>query len=391
MIREIRNKFNKEFSESKYNSFLNDVWSKTNGEADFRICETPLFIDRSLNRKLLQASEAIISRINSIEFKAYAANAIPPGLIVPGENAHPKFFQIDFAITKIEDEYSPQLIELQGFPSLYAFQAYLDIKLREHFEIPEDFSPFYSGLNFNSYIDMFKSSLLGTSDPATTFLLELAPQEQKTRIDFILTKEYTGVDSICITQVYQRGKELFVKRNGSESKIERIYNRVIFDELAAKKIKLNFDIHDELQVEWIGHPNWFFKLSKHTIPFLKNEFVPETFLLSELAQLPPDLHNFVLKPLYSFAGSGVKIDVTESDLEKITDKGNYILMKKINYASLIETRDEPAKAEVRLMFIWDDKPMLVNSLLRTSKGKMMGVDFNKNKTWVGASTAFHQL
>jgi hypothetical protein len=99
--------------------------------------------------------------------------------------------------------------------------------------------------------------------------------------------------------------------------------------------------------------------------------------------------------LYSFAGEGVEVDVTKEMLDKITSSSNlpagqdYILQKKIEYAPLVETPDGFAKAEIRMMFIWNDKPLLVNNLVRMSKGKMMGVAFNKDKTWVGSSLAYH--
>ena len=111
--------------------------------------------------------------------------------------------------------------------------------------------------------------------------------------------------------------------------------------------------------------------------------------MNELDKYPKDLNRFVLKPLFSFAGLGVEVDVTKDILDKVVDKSNYILQEKVEYAPLIETPDEYAKVEIRLMFLWDDKPILTTNLIRTSKGKMMGVDFNKNKTWVGSNIAYH--
>jgi hypothetical protein len=198
-----------------------------------------------------------------------------------------------------------------------------------------------------------------------------------------------GVKSACVTEILKRGNKLYYQNNGIAIPIERIYNRVIFDELLRKKPPMNFSFTDDLDVTWIGHPNWYFKISKHTLPFLKSEYVPETFFLSNLTEYPSDLMNFVLKPLYSFAGSGVEVDVTIETLDSIKQKEHYILQRKITYAPAIETPDGFSKAEIRMMFVWNEKPMLVNNLVRLSKGKMIGVDFNKDKTWVGSSLAYH--
>jgi len=197
------------------------------------------------------------------------------------------------------------------------------------------------------------------------------------------------VKSLCVTDVYKKGTKLFYKDKGTEILIERIYNRVIFDELLKKDLTLNFNFTDELDVQWIGHPNWFYKISKHSLPRIISEYNPKCFYLSDLTEYPKDLENYVLKPLFSFAGSGVIIDITKDDLENIKEKANFILQKKVDYIPLIQTPDGMAKAEIRMMYIWNEKPLLVNNLLRSSKGKMMGVDFNKNQTWIGSNTIFH--
>jgi hypothetical protein len=210
-------------------------------------------------------------------------------------------------------------------------------------------------------------------------------------VDFAATEKLLGIKEVCISDVIKHGKVLYYKKNGIEIPIERIYNRVIFDELSRTKVKFNFDLKEELYVTWIPHPNWFYKMSKYSLSVLKGEFVPNCFYLRDLTSYPDDLENFVLKPLFSFAGLGVKIDVTKEMLDKIKDPENYILQEKIEYAPLIETPEEMAKAEIRMMFIYDKEPILVNNLVRQSKGKMLGVDYNKNKTWVGGSTALHKV
>jgi len=391
MIKEIREKFNREFTEEKYNNFLNDVWQITNGEVDFRINETPLFLSKEFTQQLIEASESIASQLQTVEFKNASINAVPEKYNIPNEDKHPLFLQVDFAVSQNEiGKFIPQLIELQGFPSLYAFQAFLANKIREHFHIDDSLDNYFNYYNDEKYLEFFGKAVLNDKEIENVILLEINPDKQKTRIDFYLTKKYLGIETVCISKIIQRGNKLFYKKDNIEVPIERIYNRVIFDELENKKVEYNFNFKDDLQVEWAGHPNWFFKISKFSLPIIKSEFSPECFFLNELNEYPDDLENYVLKPLYSFAGSGVIVDVTKEKLESITDKQNYILQKKVIYAPLIKTPDEFAKAEIRMMFLWIDKPILVNNLLRVSKGKMMGVDFNKNKTWIGANIAFHE-
>ncbi len=334
----------------------------------------------------------LLNKFKQKNLKKNPNNAIPKGLNVPNEDEHPLFLQIDFAITKDENYHCfPKLIELQGFPSLYGFQYFISKKIKEHFDIPNDFTPYFSGLTSNSYSKKFKEAILKDKNPENVVLLEIHPERQKTRIDFAATEELTGIKTVCLTKIKKKNKQLFYEQDGKDIRIERIYNRVIFDELNRTGTKYNFDLTDELDVEWAGHPNWFFKISKHSLPSLKGKYVPRCYFLNEIDAYPPDLHNYVLKPLYSFAGMGVEVDLTKEKLDKIKNRENYILQHKIEYAPVIETPDDFSKVEIRMMFIWDKKPMLVNNLVRMSKGKMMGVDYNKNKTWVGSNSAFHRV
>ncbi|MFI5144373.1 MAG: hypothetical protein ACHQJ4_02140 [Ignavibacteria bacterium] len=362
-------------------------------KVDFRIAETPIFLPNELVNELQIAGDLILKYIQSDDFKHYSKTAIPKGFEVPNEDEHTKVLAIDFAICADDSgKPIPQLIELQGFPSLYFYQELLNMKFREHFDIPAGYTNFFNGFDHSSYIKALRNLIVGECDPENVILLEIGPEKQKTKIDFSCTEKWIGVKSVCISKVSKEGNKLYYTEKGKQIPIHRIYNRVIFDELNKRSdLKLNFSFTDELDVEWTPHPNWFFKISKHTLPRLKNKFVPETNFLNELDTVPDDLQNYVLKPLYSFAGSGVKYDVTKKDIESIKDKHNYILQRKIEYAPLIETPDLPAKAEVRLLYIWDDKPILVNNIVRLSKGKMMGVDFNKDKTWVGSSIGYYQV
>ena len=390
MIKEFREQFNKGFSIEVYKKFLNSVWSITNDQADFRLCETPFFIDDSLNTELKNACTEIIDQLKNEKFKEYSKGGIPDQFNVNGEDEHPIFLQLDFGICKDENgKFVPKLIELQGFPSLYAFQAFLDQQIRAHFKIDSNLKTFFNDFSMSSYIDLFKKTVLGNSDPKNVILLELDPHNQKTKIDFYLTQKYLGIELVCVKNIIQQGKNLFYKKNNEEIKIERIYNRVIFDELEKKNIKIPFDYKSDLDVYWVGHPNWFFKISKHTLPFLKGNSVPECHFLSDVEIDKIDLSRFVLKPLYSFAGAGVLVDIAEDDVADIKDKHNYLLQEKVEYAPVIDTPTGFSKVEVRMMYIWNDEPILVNNLVRTSKGKMIGVDYNKDKDWIGASIGYH--
>jgi len=319
-------------------------------------------------------------------------DAVPPHLNIPGENDYPEFFVFDFANCGNETtrEFYPKLIELQGFPTLYGYQYFFEQKLKQHFDIPENFTPYFNNITPEKYVSLLKDVIVADADPANVILLEIEPEKQKTRIDFAATEKLIGVSEVCISDLIKRGKNLFYKKNSKEIPVERIYNRVIFDELSRTEKNFNFDLQEELNVTWVPHPNWFYKISKYSLPVLKGEYVPKCFYPRDLSSYPADLENYVLKPLFSFAGLGVKIDVTKKMLDEIKDPENYILQEKVEYTPLIETPDEFAKVEIRMMFFWKDKPILVNNLVRQSKGKMMGVDFNKNKTWVGGSTALHK-
>ena len=392
MIPEIRKKFNAEFSEKVYQEFLEDLNSGLKYPADFRVCETPLFLSRELTSELVKASDDVILQLQQKDFLEQSENAIPSHLKAPNDFEHPPFLQLDFAITKNGEKFLPKLIELQAFPSLYGYQTYLNEVLRKHFDIPVGFHNYFSGLNKVSYRSLLTKLIVSNHDPENVILLEIEPEKQKTRIDFAATEQLTGITTVCLSNIKKRSRKLFYVKDGRSIEIKRIYNRVILDELERKKINFDFNFKDEIDAEWAGHPNWFFKISKFSLPMLKGNYVPECYFLNEIEKYPDNLNDFVLKPLFSFAGLGVDINITKEKLDAIKNRSNYILQQKVEYAPLIDTPDGFSKVEIRMMFLWenkDQKPMLVNNLIRTSKGQMMGVDFNKNKTWIGSSIAYH--
>lgn len=396
MIPELRKKYNAEFTYEKYKKFLEALDKEFDTEIEFRISETPVFITPEFKNELIKAADDILNFLQSDKFKGISKNAIPPGLEVPNESEHTDVLAIDFAVGLDKNgNYIPQLIELQGFPSLYCYQEVLNQKFKEYFNIPENYAHYFNGLNHETYIKKLKEVLIGDSNPENVILLEIEPEKQKTYIDFLATERMLGISPVCLTKIQKEGKKLFYEKNGKKISIERIYNRVIYDELKGRKdIKYNFKFTEDLDVKWVTHPNWFFKISKYLLPFIDSKYVPKSYFVNELKEIPSDLENYVLKPLYSFAGAGVKFDVTKEDITSIpqNEKHNYVLQRKIVFSPCVETLDEPAKAEIRLLAVWSQsgKPELMINLVRMGKGKMMGVDFNKNKTWVGSSIGYFQ-
>lgn len=385
----IRRAYNQAFTAEKYAELHRYMERKLGHAVDFRLCETPLFLTEEVTRDVVRAGWEIARIVTSPEYVAGADRAIPAGLAVPNETEHTTFLQVDFALVRDEQgRLVPRLIELQGFPSLYAFQWLLEWAFRDTFEISEELSPYFEGLDEKSYLDVLREVIVGPCDPETVVLLEIEPEKQKTRADFTCTERLLGVPAVDLREVKVRGGKLSYVREGRELPIQRIYNRVIFDELHRKGLPDDL-FRRELDVEWVGHPNWYFKISKWSLPFLDSVYAPPAKFLSDVGKLPDDLGNYVLKPLYSFAGLGVEVAPTAERLRGIKDPENFILQRKVEYAGCVETPDLPAKAEIRMMFAWTDRLRLINNLVRMSKGAMMGVDFNKDKTWIGASLGYH--
>jgi hypothetical protein len=371
MIPELRRQFNERYRPERYQRFLEMLDQGSGTHVKFRNCETPIFIPRPLLEQMEVAGRELILKLMSPEYLKRSDQTIPPEYRVPNEDARPLFIQVDFGLT---ESLEPKLVEIQAFPSLYAYQPFLQRTYRDAYDLESALDP--------SFEDEFRRAVVGHHDPQNVVLLEIEPQAQKTLPDFLLTEKMLGIKTVCITKVEKRGNRLF--HHGVP--IERIYNRVIVDELQRKKIALPFDYRDDLQVEWAGHPNWYFRISKFSLPFLKHASVPRTHFLSE--GVPQDLENWVLKPLYSFAGLGVVIGPTPEDIARVTNPDEYILQERVNFASLIETPHGPTKAEIRMMYLWVDRLHSVTTIIRMGRGKMMGVDHNRDLEWVGASSAF---
>lgn len=395
MQEEFRQKFNKNFTKEKYLAFIDQIKALHPGALDFRLAETPVFISAAFTQKLLEAGEDIIDIIIDPRFKKNTVNAIPKNLVVANENEHAHFLALDFGVCENEDgELEPQLVEMQGFPSLFAFQVFLNDIVQEYASIPSTHSSYLNGYTKETTLLLLKEIIVGDTDPKNVILLDIFPDKQKTRLDFYCTEDVLGIKAVCLTALIPQGDKLFYEHNGERIEIKKIFNRLVFDDLHQLKDKKNvIDITHPWSVEWISHPNWFYRISKYTLPFIRNQYVPKTYFLHEITELPADLENYVLKPLFSYAGMGVIIDVTKEDIAKVSDPGNWILQRKVKYATAIETPDRNAKAEIRLFYFWKDgwdRPIAVHNLTRLSKGKMIGTRYNENETWVGGSIAFFE-
>ena len=396
MLPDQRNSFNQNFSEHKYEQLLSELNKDFVGAVDFRVAESPVFIDAHCNKQMLDTCDYMIDTITHSDFQALTDASIPANKNVPQQTAHPHFLAFDFGICMNEkNEIVPQLIEMQGFPSLFGYQVLLDDAMRSSYEIPAPFSAYYSGLNKTSYLQKLHSVIVGNHDPKHVVLLEIKPHTQKTRIDFYATAAFTGVTIVCITEIIQEGDTLFYKNSdGEKIDIKRIYNRIIFDELDQMPSEIREAgriLFENLNVEWAGHPNWFYRISKYTMPLLQHPNIPTSYYVNELVSIPEDLENYVLKPLFSFAGAGVIIDVTNNDIERLADPANWMLQKKVTYAPVIQTPTTPAKVEIRILYLWEEgaaRPFPAINIARLSKGKMIGVRYNQNETWVGGSIAY---
>lgn len=390
MIPKYRKQFNQEFSQEKYDQIKAILRQKSGVEPAFRISESPMFLTKEFKSKLLDASDSIIDQIKSLP-EEILQKAVPGNCRVPNDTDQPHFFTIDFGICKNENgEIVPQLIELQAFPSLYAFQEIFEDTFCDVYPFLSEIRNEMPHEQSRNYL---KELIVGKEKPEHVILLEISPERQKTVIDFLLTEKLLGIKTVCLTRVKKEGKKLFYENDGKLTEIRRIYNRVIFDELnRIPDLKTEFDFREEVDVTWVTHPNWFFKISKFLLPLLDHPFVPKSYFLHEFPD-SENLGNFVLKPLFSFAGSGVNLHPTKQITEAIEDQENYILQRKVTYEPIFEDiNGEFSKAEIRLLYIWrenDERPILLQNLGRMTKANMVNVDFNKKDAiWIGSSNAF---
>ncbi|MFZ0480065.1 MAG: hypothetical protein WAL71_13025 [Terriglobales bacterium] len=391
MISSYRESFNANFTQEKYERLRREITARCGMEVPFPMCETPCFFPRELVERMGEDGKALIRQlVDNPEYRTISDASIPERFRVPNEAPHPMFIQIDFGLVRdAAGNLQPKLVELQAFPSLYAYQPVLAQAYMDVFELDSKLRYYLDGLDAASYKQLLNNAIVAGHDPAHVVLMEIHPEEQKTRPDFLLTEKMLGIRTVCITKIRKHGRQLFYEENGKQVPIERIYNRTIVDELERKGIELPFDFRDDLNVEWAGHPNWYFRISKYSIPYLKHPSVPRTWFLDQLPEIPADLENSVLKPLYSFAGLGVVIAPSRKDIDAIPSArlGDYILQERMNFTPVIETPHGMTKVELRIMYVWLDELRPVLVIVRMGRGQMMGVDQNKGMAWVGSSAA----
>jgi hypothetical protein len=402
MIASLREPFNASFTPEKYQEFLRRIDDACGTHVSFRLSETPCFFPKALLDRMAEDGKELIRQlVESPEYRGRSEESIPAEFRVANEPAHPMFVQVDFGLVRdAGGELRPKLVELQAFPSLYAYQVtmaqtYIDVYGLEkrasgsglRASEPQKLNYFLSGLNEKTYRELLRAAIVGTHDPENVILMEIHPQEQKTLPDFLRTEKMLGVRTVDIEAIRKHGSQLYYERNGGRVPIRRIYNRAIVDELQRKRVQLGFDWRDDLAVEWAGHPNWYFRISKFSIPYLRHESVPKTWFLDRLERVPDDLQNYALKPLYSFAGLGVVIAPKKEDIDAIPaeKRGEYILQERLHFEPIIETPFGRTKAEVRVMYVWLEKLQAVMTIIRMGRGLMMGVDHNRDMEWVGAS------
>jgi hypothetical protein len=401
VVPHLRAAFNDSWTEAKYRDLVRSLELRTGATLEFPISETPCFLPGALIDslaatgielvdQLLGSSEAMAAAESAVPERYRPSTALGTGPSSPvGSERRPTFLQVDFGLVRDADgSIQPKLVELQAFASLYGFQLAMADAYREAFALPVSLDPFLGGLDHHSYRALIGKVIAGDHDPHEVVLMEIAPQQQKTWPDFVITEQWWGVRAVDTSDVRREGRRLYYRRDGKATQIKRIYNRVIPDELERKKIQLPFGYGDDLEVEWAGHPAWYFRISKFSIPWLSHPSVPETHFLDGLESLPVDRDRYLLKPLFSFAGGGIIFAPTDAQIAAIPhdERKNYILQERINFTPVIDTPEGPTQVEIRIMYVDDGtrlRPVL--PLLRMGRGKMMGVDHNKGLRWVGAS------
>ena len=393
MVPALREEFNRNFAPDKYRQLLQHLDRACGTHIGFRVSETPCFVPKALLDQMAQyGRELVLQLMDNPEYRRASDASVPPQYNVPNESPRPMFVQVDFGVVRNPaGELEPKLVELQAFPSLYGYQAEAAHQYVKTYDLPHELGVYLSGFNRDSYWMLMRQLIVAGHDPENVILMEIDPQHQKTLPDFLVTQRELGIAIVDILSLRKRGSKLFYAKDGREVEVQRIYNRCIVDELERKGVTLPFDLRDELEVEWAGHPNWYFRISKFSIPHLKHGCVPKTWFLDDLKELPNDNENYLLKPLYSFAGVGIKFSPAQADIDAIPrdQRHNCILQERMRFEPVIQTPHGLTQMEIRMMFVWPEGGDLtpVLPLVRMGRGMMMGVDHNRNLQWVGGSAA----
>jgi hypothetical protein len=387
LIPSLRQQFNRQWTPAGYQRFLALIEQRAGVATQFRHSETPCFLPAPLIDKMARYGREMVEQLlGRTDYRRESDAAIPERYRVPDEAPAPLFVQADFGL---DANLEPQLVEIQGFPSLYAYQPVMAECYRDAYAIDAGLDAQPGGLNIEEYYALLRRAIVGEHDPENVILLEIDPTHQKTLCDFLVTERLFGVRAVDVRALRKEGNRLWYDRDGRLTPVERIYNRAIVDELERRAIALPFDFRDHLKVEWAGHPNWFFRLSKFSLPYLRHAAVPRAQFLDRVERVE-NPERYVLKPLYSFAGLGVIVGPTQQDIAAVPParRSQYLLQERVDFVPVIETPAGLAKIEVRIMYIWLEEMKAVNTIVRTGRGAQMGVDHNKNLEWVGASAGF---
>lgn len=386
MIPSLRQPFNSSWTPERYDRFLTALSTTFREAPPFRFSETPCFLPSALVDLASRYGREIVEQlVANTDYEAQAELAIPARWRMPNQDRKPLFVQADFGL---DADGELKLVEIQGFPSLYGLQPFLSHAYRSAYDLDGRLELLPRSLTLAQYTEEFRLAVVGEHDPENVVLLEIDPWLQKTRHDFVATEKMLGIRTVNARSVQKHGNRLFYESAGQLIPIARIYNRVIADEVERLGVDLPFDFRDDLNVEWAGHPNWFFLLSKFSLPFVQHPAVPQSVFLHQ-AQGIENAADYVLKPLYSFAGTGVVVGPTREQLADIpvVDRPNYLLQRRVQFAPVVETPHGPTKIEIRVMYIWREQLNAMNLIIRMGRGAQMGVDFNKGLGWVGASAA----
>ncbi|AEU37077.1 hypothetical protein [Granulicella mallensis] len=399
MIEPFRSDFNARFTQAKYAELLQRLNERTQTQIEFRVAETPCFFSSELMERMVHAGVELTSQLlGNVHYMRDSAATVPAAYRVPHEDAHPHFMAVDFGLVRDEwGRMQPKLVEMQAFPSLFGYQAELSRAYIEVYGLDRELRYFLGGLDETGYWSLLREVIVGRHDPRNVVLAEIAPEIQKTLPDFRVHEQRLGIKTVDVAKLIKQGKKLFYREEstGQLVPIHRIYNRVIVDELERKGIVLPFDYRDELEVEWAGHPNWYFRVSKFSLPHLDHPTVPPAIFLDDWYagvgrdRLPEDRSEWVFKPLYSFAGKGIQFAPTDADLAAVppVERHNYLLQQRMHFEPVIQTPEGPTQPEVRILYVWPEGKSMVPmmSLVRMGRGLMMGVDHNRDRTWVGSS------
>jgi hypothetical protein len=398
MIPALRNEFNRRYTDAAYHDLCANLTRRCRTEIEFRIAETPCFFPESLLMEMANAGAELTHQlVDSPRYMELSSAAVPAQWNVPNESRHPLFMTVDFGLARGADgRLAPKLVELQAFPSVYGYQAALAEEYVRAYKLDRSLHCFLGGHTRESYWALLGRAILGKHAPENVVLLEIDPANQKTRADFYVTHDELKIPVIDLRDVTKQGSKLYYRdAAGKLVPIHRIYNRAIVDELERRHIQPPFDYRDALDVEWAGHPNWYFRISKFSLPYLEHPTVPRAIFLDELEAkrdlLPADRSQWILKPLYSFAGKGIQFEPTDADLAAIpaSERHNYLVQERVRFEPVIQTPAGATQAEVRILYLWPEGETLqpVMTLVRMGRGLMMGVDHNRDQTWVGSSAA----